>query len=131
MNPQVEAAFDAWLASMGMNRNSPIPYGQEGNLLASWEAFLLNYGAQQGRTIVAAPPVSPTGVYNGPPGGSFNVPVVQGGFNSPLQSPMYQPRNPSGAPYRVAAPVGGGGGGTYTPPPAAQTAPRFSVRPGG
>lgn len=130
MDPRVEAAFDAWLASMGMNRNSPIPYGQEVQLLASWESFLLNWGQQQGRTIVAAPPVSQTGVYQGPPGGSFNVPVVQGGFNSPLQQPNRQPLNlPTGR--TVGAPTGAGGSAArYSPPPAENRQTTWSVTPG-
>ncbi len=123
MDPQVEAAFDAWLASIGMNRNSLLPAGQEAYLSAQWESFLLNWGRTQGRTVVAAP-----GVYQGPPGGSFQVPVVQGGgftggmFGQPSGQPGGQ------GPIRVAPPVGGGGqspnqGGRYpvapryTPPP--------------
>lgn len=126
MDPQVEAAFDAWLASIGMNRNSLLPAGQEAYLSAQWESFLLNWGRTQGRTVVAAP-----GVYQGPPGGSFQVPVVQGGgftggmFGQPGGQPGGQPVQ---GPIRVAPPVGGGGqspnqGGRYpvapryTPPP--------------
>lgn len=123
MDPRVEAAFDAWLASMGLNRNSPIPYGQETQLLASWEAYLLNYGAQQGRTILAAPgQVGPGGVYQGAPGGSFNVPTVPGGGFTGGQ--YGQPYSPSGnrptypVATRIAAPVGGGQSPQrYTPPP--------------
>jgi len=123
MDPQVEAAFDAWLASIGMNRNSLLPAGQEAYLSAQWESFLLNWGRTQGRTVVAAP-----GVYQGPPGGSFQVPVVQGGgftggmFGQPGGQPGGQ------GPIRVAPPVGGGGQSPnqagrypvaprYTPPP--------------
>ena len=122
MDPQVEAAFDAWLASIGMNRNSLLPAGQEAYLSAQWESFLLNWGRTQGRTVVAAP----GGVYQGLPGGSFQVPVMQGGgFSGGM---FGQPSGqPGQGPIRVAPPVGGGQipnqGGRYpvapryTPPP--------------
>ena len=55
MDPQVEAAFDAWLASIGMNRSSQVPYGQEAYFAQQWEFYLLQWGQSQGRTIVAPP----------------------------------------------------------------------------
>ena len=126
MDPQVEAAFDAWLASIGMNRNSQVPYGQEANLSAQWESFLLNWGRTQGRTILAAPQQGgPGGVYQGPPGGSFNVPrVANPGFVGMAGQPGYQqPTGGGGYPVgiRVAPPTGaaprGTGAARYSPPP--------------
>lgn len=124
MDPQVEAAFDAWLASMGMSRNSPIPVGQEVQLLASWETFLLSWGRQQGRTVVAAPPAYSPGVYPGPPGGSFNGPsVANPGFAGMAGQTGARPA-PGGATYpggaRVAPPTGGArvvSAPRYVPPP--------------
>lgn len=135
MDPQVEAAFDAFLASIGASRNTQIPVGQEAYYASMWESFLLNYGKQQGRTILAAPQgsVGIGGVYQGPPGGSFQVPVMSGGG---FAGPGFT-RQPSNLPVarQVAAPNAWGGsqsqGPRYTPPPNQNQAPTFSVRPGG
>ena len=94
MDPTIEAAFDAWLASMGMNRSSPIPYGQEAALTAQWESFLLNYGRNQGRATQG-------------PTTAWGTPAPYGA------APQYQSPQPGGgaAPFRTAPTYGGGGGG--------------------
>ncbi|MFO0622262.1 MAG: hypothetical protein U0745_12775 [Polyangia bacterium] len=123
MDPQVEAAFDAWLASIGLSRNSQIPWGQEQALLASWEAYLLNWGKSQGRTVVAAP-VTSGGVYQGPQGGSFELPrasttapATSAYLRTSAPSAAQPPRNPG--PVRVAPAVGGSNTGGI------RTAPRY------
>jgi hypothetical protein len=107
MDPQVEAAFDAWLSSIGMTRNSPVPYGQEAYLASQWEVFLLKWGQMQGTTVVAAPQggsVRPAGFQNTNsvrPGGFSQTP---GGVVGPLQS--YQPAAPLAPARNQQAPMG-------------------------
>jgi hypothetical protein len=92
---QVEAAFDAWLASIGMSRNSQVPYGQEAYLASQWESFLLSWGKTQGRFV------TPGGVYQGPPGGSFEVPRLP----TATRAPSMQNNAPRPAPSPAPPPV--------------------------
>ena len=117
MDPQVEAAFDAWLSSIGMTRNSPVPYGQESYLSSQWEVFVLKWGQMQGGTVVAAPQaggsVRPAGFQNTnsvrPAGFSQNPGGVVGPLQNYQTAPLAPPRNlqaPMGSPTN---PVSGRG----------------------
>ena len=46
---ELEGLFDNFLASKGLNRNSPVSGVDPSAFVAEWEIFILNYGRNQGR----------------------------------------------------------------------------------
>lgn len=84
---QVDAAWQAFLQSMGVTPSTTIPWGQESYYATRWESFLLNWGQSQGRTIS---PVAQPG-YQPQPQGGGGLPVGTRYIAAPSTGTRYAP----------------------------------------
>lgn len=111
---EIEVLFDNFLASKGLNRNSPVSGVDPSAFVAEWEIFILNYGRNQGRA--GQGPVTQWGS-PAPYGGSqYQPPTVGPNPGQIRPAPTYGTGGAGGAGGAGPAPGGGGGNVRYAPP---------------
>lgn len=110
---EIEALFDNFLASKGLNRNSPVSGVDPSAFVAEWEIFILNYGRNQGRA--GQGPVTGFGTPAPYGGTQYQPPTVGPNPGQIRPAPTY---GAGGAGPVGAGPTPGGGGGNvrYAPP---------------